>query len=156
MMRVVWDQDRIQQLMQLAAEKVSAAVMAEKLGVTKNAVHGKLHRLGMPIGPTYSQRRPEKRARARRDKAQEIESNRVIQTIMVRARRPKLVLAPVKDRFADPSMGRVAFMDLEPGMCRFPFGTDGKYLFCGDPISEPDNRHCSYCSQHMAIARGQY
>lgn len=153
-MMLVWDDERIQQLEQLISDKVPVALMAERLGVTKNAIHGKLYRLGMPIGPTYSPRHRKIADHPRRTKTQEVESNRVIQTIMARARPPKMVLHPMQDRFADAGAGRVAFVDLEPGMCRFTFGADGNYLFCGDPISEPNNRNCSYCAPHMSLARG--
>ena len=51
---MAWTEERIIELKQLWAEGQSASKIAEKLGgVTRNAVIGKIHRLGLSIELTH-------------------------------------------------------------------------------------------------------
>jgi len=47
-MSVEWTEERIEELSKLWAEGLSAAEIGKRLGITKNAVVGKVHRLGLP------------------------------------------------------------------------------------------------------------
>ncbi len=49
---MAWTEDQIDQLKELWGEGLSTSEIGRKLGVTKNAVVGKAHRLGLPPRPS--------------------------------------------------------------------------------------------------------
>jgi len=64
---LTWTDDRVEQLKKLWEGGLSASQIAAELGnVTRNAVIGKVHRLGLPAAPKARLRR--RRARARPDR----------------------------------------------------------------------------------------
>ena len=139
-----WTEERVAQLRKLWAEGLSASQIAKQLGgVTRNAVIGKVHRLGLAGRATPS--RPAKRP--------------------VRAARPR-VIGPTAPRMRLPTtLPSVVIPDLEPlkledgraasvltlneSMCKFPIGdpTDADFAFCGrDAACGP------YCQDHARLA----
>ncbi|QGZ96116.1 GcrA cell cycle regulator [Terricaulis silvestris] len=139
-----WTDERVTLLRKLWAEGLSASQIAKQLGgVTRNAVIGKVHRLGLAGRATPS--RPAKRP--------------------VRTARPR-VMGPSVPRLRMPStMPTVVIPDLEPlkfedgkaanvltlneSMCKFPIGdpTDPDFAFCGRGSSGGP-----YCSDHARLA----
>lgn len=62
-----WTDERIEELKQLWGEGLSAQEIGRKLDVTKNAVIGKAHRLGLPSRPSPIKRaRPATAAKAKK------------------------------------------------------------------------------------------
>ncbi len=140
-----WSEERVALLRKLWAEGLSASQIAKQLGgVTRNAVIGKVHRLGLAGGATPS--RPAKRP--------------------VRQARPR-TLGPTAPRLRPPSsVPLVVIPDLEPlkfedgraasvltlneSMCKYPIGdpTDPEFAFCGRGVfgSHP------YCQDHARLA----
>jgi GcrA cell cycle regulator len=139
-----WTEERVALLRKLWTEGLSASQIAKQLGgVTRNAVIGKVHRLGLAGRATPS--RPAKRP--------------------VRTARPR-VIGPLAPRMRPPSsMPLVVIPDLEPikfedgktatvlslneSMCKFPIGdpTDASFAFCGrGSVGGP------YCSDHARLA----
>ncbi len=139
-----WTDERVTLLRKLWAEGLSASQIAKQLGgVTRNAVIGKVHRLGLAGRATPS--RPAKRP--------------------VRTARPR-VMGPSVPRLRMPStMPTVVIPDLEPmkfedgraanvltlneSMCKFPIGdpTDPDFAFCGRGSSGGP-----YCADHARLA----
>ena len=139
-----WTDERVTLLRKLWAEGQSASQIAKQLGgVTRNAVIGKVHRLGLAGRATPS--RPAKRP--------------------VRTARPR-VMGPSAPRLRMPStMPTVVIPDLEPmkledgkaanvltlneSMCKFPIGdpTDPDFAFCGRGSSGGP-----YCADHARLA----
>jgi len=139
-----WNEERVALLRKLWAEGLSASQIAKQLGgVTRNAVIGKVHRLGLAGRATPS--RPAKRP--------------------VRAARPR-VIGPTAPRLRPPSsVPHVVIPDLEPmrfedgktasvltlneSMCKYPIGdpTDPDFAFCGRASA------CGpYCQDHATLA----
>ena len=63
-MSVDWTEDRIAILTQLWSEGIATSEIGRRLGVTKNAVVGKVHRLGLPKRQSPIQRKPAKKKKA--------------------------------------------------------------------------------------------
>jgi GcrA cell cycle regulator len=139
-----WTEERVATLRKLWAEGLSASQIAKQLGgVTRNAVIGKVHRLGLAGRATPS--RPAKRP--------------------VRASRPR-VIGPSAPRLRPAhAMPTVVIPDLEPlrledgkaasvltlneSMCKFPIGdpNDADFAFCGrGAVCGP------YCQDHARLA----
>lgn len=140
-----WTEERVALLKKLWAEGHSASQIAKQVGgVTRNAVIGKVHRLGLAGRATPS--RPAKRpARPRQQRSQLPMAPRV---------RPHSIYAPpvltvVLDplRFEDGSVATV--LTLKEGMCKFPIGdpTDAAFAFCGRTACMGP-----YCGDHARLA----
>jgi len=139
-----WTEERVATLRKLWAEGLSASQIAKQLGgVTRNAVIGKVHRLGLAGRATPS--RPAKRP--------------------VRAARPR-VIGPSAPRLRMPSsVPSVVIPDLEPlrledgkaasvltlneSMCKYPIGdpNDANFAFCGRGSAGGP-----YCADHARLA----
>lgn len=139
-----WTDERVALLKKLWAEGHSASQIAKQIGnVTRNAVIGKVHRLGLAGRSTPS--RPAKRpARPRQQR-----------TMLPSAPRPRpnaytppvltVVLEPL--RFADGSTATV--LTLRDDMCKFPIGNpdEADFAFCGRVSC-----HGPYCTDHARVA----
>ena len=103
-------------------------------GITRNAVLGKVHRLGLSAG---SSGRPPKRPAVRPT------TPRVART---RSQVIRLVDAPPK---AAIEHGLVTLLSVRRCQCRWPFGEPGaaEFSLCGRPVQRG-----AFCAPHAAIA----
>lgn len=129
-----WPPERIELLKQRWAEGLSASQIGAEFGLTRNAIIGKVHRLGL-----------EKRARgqnmARRPRAARTAPYKAPLTIIQNEPLPPEPELP-------PFTGTpVTLMQLEDHQCRWPVrGPDGD-LYCGAPADK------SWCTYHARLAR---
>lgn len=142
-MQTPWNSERVEQLTQLWREGFSASQIAARLGgATRNAVIGKVHRLGLPA--RRMRQRDQGRPRVRLPNARR-------QTPKPRAWRPVPVPhLPVFPQAEPVSLG-VSIVELTPNTCRWPHGDPkGEFGgFCGHPISPGS----PYCPHHRRRAR---
>lgn len=135
----IWSDDRIQTLRDLFAAKHSASEIAASLGgVTRNAVCGKLARLGLVRG--WGPQHPDK----------------VIKVKPARVRKFKAPLPPGAPKFnaelfvcaeaADIVPRHLTLLELEENDCRQPYGDD-VFTFCGYPKLDGS----SYCPSHHRL-----
>ena len=154
-----WTDERVTRLRQLWEDGQSASKIAAQLGgVTRNAVIGKVHRLGLSgrvLKPV------EDAIAARRKPVQEVEIETAIAEVEVEAPEPVAILShrPAPD-FPVPSVKpeavalvasqRVTIMDLRESMCRWPIGdpTTPEFGFCG----ARSITGLPYCTHHAQIA----
>lgn len=155
-----WTEERVELLKKLWNDGFSASQIAAELGaVTRNAVIGKVHRLGLSGRakvPGSSLPRPRKPAA--RAPAAPVSRPRF-------ATRGATALAPQTDHQIDlepeaevqppedvviPFSERVTIMDLRENMCRWPMGdpTTPEFRFCGGKSSP----NTPYCAHHCRIA----
>jgi GcrA cell cycle regulator len=130
----LWPQERTARLVALVAQDYSAGQIGEALGITRSAVMGKVHRMGLKL--TREARKPAAiRNLIKRPK-------KMIKTIRPPAPPPAPEVAP-----AD---GPIGIMELTAFTCRWPFGERAPFRFCGTtkPAGGP------YCREHTAIAVG--
>jgi GcrA cell cycle regulator len=152
-----WTDERVELLRKLWSDGLSASQVAAELGpgITRNAVIGKIHRLGLAErAKTANAPRP-RAAKAPRPAApaprvggHAVHGNVALafapQTIVVaRAAPEEEVVIPLSER--------VTLMDLRESMCRWPMGdpTTAEFRFCGgrSPIGGGP-----YCAHHARIA----
>ena len=138
-----WTHERVELLKKLCAENVlSFSQMAERIGsVTRNAVIGKVHRLGL-LGRTETSRRAVERRVPRRTRA--------ILLKPITPPRPAPILVPVLD---DTPSGGYKLTDLTERMCHWPHGDPmlPGFSFCG----APKEFGTPYCPHHDHIAHKQ-
>lgn len=154
-----WTDERVELLKKLWAEGLSASQIAGQLGgVTRNAVIGKVHRLGLSGRATTSRVKPN---RIRRHKANRqtntsrlglfSSSNAALRTLSNNPDGPKE--EPFRSQYVEldiPVDERVNLVDLKEGQCRWPIGDPQEpgFHFCGKPKSD-----CGpYCEYHAEIA----
>jgi GcrA cell cycle regulator len=156
---VTWTDERVELLKKLWSDGLSASQIAAEIGnVTRNAVIGKVHRLGLSgrgkAKTTSTAPRPRKTTRAPSAPAP-----------LAPAPRSNVVIAPVPpqrhaesepdlpaldDDVVVPMSERVTIMDLRESMCRWPMGdpTKPEFRFCG----ARSVTGLPYCSHHARVA----
>ena len=151
-----WTEDRVGALKKLWLEGQSASQIAKALGggVTRNAVIGKVHRLGLsgraapsqPARTTFRPARP--RAAAPAAPVQAPSAPRRIEAV---APRPIVAAAPQASVPAPaPELaGTATVLTLGAHMCKWPIGdpSSDSFTFCGRRQDEGP-----YCMEHARVA----
>lgn len=141
-----WTDERVELLKKLWADGLSASQIAGELGgITRNAVIGKVHRLGLSgraKSPSSSTPRPRK-ARSSgmlRVSRPAIRGNTALAYEYEEAIEPELVEIPMEQR--------KTLLQLNEHTCRWPVGDPGSgdFFFCGGE-SATDLPYCSYHSR---------
>ncbi len=138
-----WTSQRVEQLRNCIAAGLTCSQIASKIGVTRNAVIGKINRLGLSTGrpaavsarPQVRHQRPSIRPRLLRLIGAEALS--VADDVM-------LAPAPVE------SIHRCSLLELARGKCRWPINDPGAadFAFCGNEVIAG----FSYCAGHARMA----
>ena len=141
-----WTDERVETLKKLWLDGLSASQIAKQLGgVTRNAVIGKVHRLGLSGRATPSQpQRPAFKA--------------------PRAPRPAIAASPAPRRAIEPALsaqlpvpslapeepGTATVLTLGAHMCKWPIGdpASDSFTFCG----RRSDREGPYCAEHARVA----
>jgi GcrA cell cycle regulator len=152
-----WTDERVELLRKLWQDGLSASQIAGELGagITRNAVIGKVHRLGMSgrVKPPSAAT-----ARPRAPKPARPASNPMpIRTLPIRGN-TALAIAPMAAEMPRPRMEDnvvpisecVTITDLREHMCRWPLGdpTTPEFRFCGARSGDTG----PYCAGHARMA----
>lgn len=155
---MAWTEDRVDVLKKLWAEGHSASQIAKQLGgVTRNAVIGKVHRLGLSGRATPS--RPVKRPpRLARPKPQIMADGTVrtpapARTIAAsQAASERAVAKAAMDALPPMPIGdgeAATILTIRDSMCKWPIGdpADPAFAFCGRTAHDGP-----YCKNHAKVA----
>ena len=143
-----WTDERVETLKALWLDGLSASQIAKELGgVTRNAVIGKVHRLGLSGRATPSQPSPVafKPPRSRPAAPAPIVHRRPTATLGADSPPPEARFTP---RVEEP--GAATVLTLGRHMCKWPIGdpSSSEFTFCGRRAS--DER--PYCVEHAKLA----
>jgi GcrA cell cycle regulator len=146
---MAWTDERVEELKKLWADGLSASQIAKQLGgVTRNAVIGKVHRLGLSgrATPSRPARRPTKPSRPRTTTAS---------TAPARSSRPSPSAPPAAlpvpvEPAVLPSGELATVLTLRDSMCKWPLGDPSKssFRFCGHKTPGGN----AYCEAHANMA----
>ncbi|MEM9600780.1 MAG: GcrA family cell cycle regulator [Pseudomonadota bacterium] len=154
---MAWTEDRVATLSKLWAEGLSASQIAKQLGgVTRNAVIGKVHRLGLsgrakpsrpkPAKPkTTARATPKpKTTRTAASSARPAPKPKEAPAALPVSTEPPLEAKPLKDG------SYATILTLTDRMCKWPIGdpSSDEFRFCGRK-TEPDE---PYCKAHSMVA----
>jgi len=154
-----WTDERVELLRQLWLDGKSASQISAQLGhgVTRNAVIGKVHRLGLAgraKSPSSSASPPRAASAPRMSPRPAASSARTAvrgATALALASEPMLDTRPVfqEDDVVVPMSLRVTIIDLKEAMCRWPLGdpTSAEFRYCGSPSASGP-----YCAHHGKLA----
>lgn len=150
-----WTDERVELLKKLWQEGLSASQIAGELGgITRNAVIGKVHRLGLSgraktaPTPNATPRRPRTPAQPSRPRFL-VQGNAALAPVIDRA--PVAPPQPKPVAEVEPiTCERVTIMELRECMCRWPLGdpTRADFRFCG----AKSNPGAPYCDYHARVA----
>ena len=142
-----WTDERVATLKKLWLEGLSASQIAKQLGgVTRNAVIGKVHRLGLSgrATPSKPQRTVFKAPRpARPVSASPSLPRRIAEPLSAHP-------APAPVRYVDEKPGTATVLTLGAHMCKWPIGDPSldSFTFCGRRTDEAG----PYCHEHAQVA----
>jgi GcrA cell cycle regulator len=139
-----WNPERVEQLRNCVIAGLTCSQIAGEIGVSRNAVIGKIHRLGLSPGRPAA-------APARlcppRVRPPRLPSQRRL--LRLHAKTPPLDPTAAQDEFVN-SAQRCSLLQLARGKCRWPISDPGAsdFAFCGnDAIAG-----LSYCAGHARMA----
>ncbi len=156
-----WTDERVELLRKLWLDGLSASQIAAELahGITRNAVIGKVHRLGLSgrvKAPSTATPRPRTKPQTHRPSptrsggASAGPATRG-NTALAFAPRPQEAPAPrAQEEVVIPMSERVTIMELKEAMCRWPLGdpATSEFRYCGGKSTVGD----PYCTYHARIA----
>lgn len=143
-----WTDERVELLKKLWQDGLSASQIAKQLGgVTRNAVIGKVHRLGLSgrATPSKPARTTFKAPRPARPAAAPSAPRRIAEPLS--AHHPQQAPTPV--RYVDEAPGTATVLTLGAHMCKWPIGDPSldTFTFCGRRSGEGP-----YCHEHSQVA----
>jgi GcrA cell cycle regulator len=155
-----WTDERVEMLRKLWSDGLSASQVAAELGpgITRNAVIGKIHRLGLAERAKTASAPRQRAAKAPRQAAAASSAPRAnghaVHGNVALAYAPQTVVvarAHPEEEVVIPMSERVTLMELRESMCRWPMGdpTTPEFRFCGgkSPIGGGP-----YCAHHARVA----
>ena len=157
---MAWTEDRVATLTKLWADGLSASQIAKQLGgVTRNAVIGKVHRLGLSGRAKPSRPKPAKTQSSPRRTAKRKAAKSAPRTTSSKASAaaPKTAPAQLPVSLEPPLEAKplkdgsyATILTLTDHMCKWPIGDPGsdEFRFCGRK-TDPDE---PYCKAHSMVA----
>ena len=138
-----WTAERVELLKAGVSAGLSCSQIACDIGVSRNAVIGKLNRLGLARGRAAAVRRTE-RANAPRTRHPSIMTQRqMLRAVYAEA-------PPATQEVSVVSLARCSLLDLAQGTCRWPISEPdaSDFSFCGNPAVAG----LPYCTGHVRMA----
>ena len=123
----VWTDERLEKLKELWMQGLSISQIGEALGVSRNAIAGKAHRMGLPKRPSPISR--------------------------PRVKKPKVVMPDVTEDL--PLRLELRQLEWSRSKCCWPTGDPKKngFVFCGDTIV-PGKPYClTHCQEAYTTSR---
>jgi GcrA cell cycle regulator len=158
---MAWTDEIVEQLKQHWTDGKSASQIASLLGngVTRNAVIGKVHRLGLAgraKTPGSAASRPRRLAPppAHRAAGPRVSpaAHRIVRGATALAIAPEALAEAIEPEFESvvvPMSLRVTIVELKESMCRWPLGdpASSEFRYCGSPTATRP-----YCAYHASLA----
>jgi GcrA cell cycle regulator len=150
-----WTDERVELLRKLWLDGLSASQIAHELanGITRNAVIGKVHRLGLS-GRVKTAAPASSRPRLKTMRSGHVRpSGPMMRGNTALAFKPQIMEAPQPiEEVVIPISEMVTIMELKEAMCRWPVGdpTNTDFRFCGAKKSVTATG--PYCPYHSRIA----
>ena len=138
---MAWTDEMVEGLRQMWDEGLTANEIAKRLGVSKNSIVGKVHRLCLKARPSPIKRKDVVEETVV-DNVQEVvpETEVVVE---------KTIEVTVKKNKKSEKNGNIKLVELDSHTCRWPLGDprDDDFCFCGKKIRLGQ----TYCDEHSTL-----
>ena len=140
---MAWTDEQVDRLQELWAQGLTANEIAKILGVTKNSIVGKVHRLCLPARPS-----PIKSKGSDVTTTTEAVSAVSTEPSSQKAAESKAVTSAPKS--PAPKGENIRLVELDSHTCRWPIGDprDEDFCFCGKKVRTGQ----TYCDEHSQMA----
>jgi GcrA cell cycle regulator len=140
-----WSNERVELLLTLFAEGLSARQIGNELGCTRNAILGKIHRLGLW--------RSEEVLKKARTQKTDSEPHGQLVARMISARATQALRSGSAPPAQSPKhvAGNKTILELDLRDCRWPLGDEAPARFFCGAKALPDK---PYCRKHYRISSG--
>lgn len=145
---MAWTEQMVEDLRQMWIEGLTANEIAKKLGVSKNSIVGKVHRLCLTARPSPIKKKEEAEIPQKTDKTPIIETISEEFLPEIKEEEPSEI---AKISAPKPSaVNGVKLVNLDSHTCRWPIGDprDEDFCFCGKKVRAGQ----TYCDEHAAMA----
>lgn len=150
---MAWTPEKVKELKKLWKKGLTTVEIGRMIGISKNAVVGKAHRLGLESRPSPIKR--EEAPLAKKVVIVVASKKKTGSAVKTKADNEKpdfgecqeIKDAPLSKEFAAKG---VKLVDLKPDSCRWPLGDpkDPNFCFCGKTVVPGK----VYCKEHCAVA----
>lgn len=159
---MAWTDEMVEDLKRMWDEGLTTGEIGKRLGVSKNSIVGKVHRLDLTSRPSPIKKK-EDNSDASTKEAKEVKSiketatiktvaKKEVETSTERSRAEQLSKDARKDCAPEPKKnnGKTMLTDLDNHTCRWPVGDpkDEGFHFCGKKVKIGQ----TYCDEHSSIA----
>lgn len=152
--KLAWNDERTAQLARFWAAGLSASTIAERLGgVSRNAVIGKLHRLGLSQQAAKPKAKAQPSTAARKPASPQslsVQGAQALKPALAPSPAPSPRLAVVPRTKPEAEASGVTLIELKERMCRWPEGDPKtpEFRFCGARRANEG----PYCARHAGLA----
>lgn len=149
---MAWTDKMVEDLKKLWLDGLSTSEIAKKLGISKNSVVGKVHRLSLSGRPSPIKKKEEEIKRAAAARAKKIKETHAKEAPAVEIEEETITISVEKaaPKAAVRTDNLIRVTDLDSHTCRWPLGDprDENFHFCGKKVRTGQ----TYCDEHSAIA----
>ena len=139
------DEANVEKLKKLYAEGKSNGQISKAFGgaVSRNAIIGKVNRLGLKRGGEYMREQSAKQT-AKRQAAIAREEKKRLALKIAPAAAPSTIRPPTppSEPPKPPKALMLTLVELKAGQCKWPIGDDRPQRFCG--LAKADDRYCAF------------
>jgi len=157
---VTWTDDRVELLKRLWAEGLSASQIAGELGgITRNAVIGKVHRLGLsgrakaPSSSVPRPRKPRTTSQMFRPSRPMVRGNTALATVQAYDYDPEPEIEPIENII--PLGQRCSLLELNDEKCHWPIGDPASRISSSAAARPPPARRIAAITAASPISRRQ-
>lgn len=168
---MAWTDEMVEDLRKMWHEGLTTGEIGKRLGVSKNSIVGKVHRLGLSGRPSPIKKKDEptkekneplketvkkeeknvKKTKPEKNIKEDTVSKTEIETTVSEIKEERIEIIRSSSKVEHPKQhGKITLTDLDNHTCRWPIGDpkDENFHFCGKKIKIGQ----TYCEEHANIA----
>lgn len=146
---MAWTDEMVEGLKKMWSEGLTTNEIAKNLGVSKNSIVGKVHRLNLTARPSpIKKKEEENETEVRSDK--KAKAKTAVKPVKITINSFEMSAAGSEQKAAKHHKGCIKLTELGSHTCRWPMGDprDDNFCFCGKKVRGGQ----TYCEEHAAIA----
>lgn len=152
---MIWTDEAVEELKKMWDKGMTTGQIAKVLGVTKNSIIGKVHRLCLTARPSPIKKSTNSEKKDTKPAKTEKNTTKKAKTTAPKAEKVKEVVIEKKEevtKVETPTIEElnIPLIKLDNHTCRWPLGDprDEDFCFCGKKIKTGQ----TYCEEHSAVA----